>query len=143
MHLKSPLSFLFICPDEWPSRKYHFEQSLDYQQKTILDMLFCMGEEVEDIPNPTNISNTERKKYNRVVTKFNNIFKVRKNVIFEHACFDPEEARHTLSATLIASLKIWLMALDPLIRIYSIILLYCCHSGKSLPFTSYSVLFIT
>ena len=67
---------------------------------------------MEDILNPTNVSNLERKKYNRVVTKFNNIFKVRKNVIFKHACFDPEEARHTLSTTLIAYFNFKNLALN-------------------------------
>jgi len=47
-----------------------------------------MGEEAEDILNSTNISNSDRKKYDRVVAKFDSFFKVRKNVIFERACFN-------------------------------------------------------
>jgi len=47
-----------------------------------------MGEEAEDILALTNISTEDKKKYNSVIAKFDIFFKVRKNVIFEHACFN-------------------------------------------------------
>ena len=95
LHLKSPSSFPFSRPDEWPSWKRRFEQfrlasglSTEDDLRQISTLLYCMGEEAEDILNSTNISNSDRKKYDRVVAKFDSFFKVRKNVIFERARFN-------------------------------------------------------
>ena len=95
LHLKSPSSFPFSCPDEWPSWKCHFEQfhlasglSTKDNLREISALLYCMGEEAEEILNSTNTSNSDRKKYNRIIAKFDSFFKVRKNVIFERACFN-------------------------------------------------------
>jgi len=47
-----------------------------------------MGEEADDILSSTNISNGDRAKYSSVMGKFDEYFKVRKNVIFERARFN-------------------------------------------------------
>ena len=47
-----------------------------------------MGEEAEDILTSTNITVDERKEFDTVLRKFNDYFKVRKNVIFERAKFN-------------------------------------------------------
>jgi len=47
-----------------------------------------MGEEANDILCSTNISSAYRAKYNSVMGKFDEYFKVRKNVIFEWARFN-------------------------------------------------------
>ncbi|XP_065891680.1 uncharacterized protein [Dysidea avara] len=92
LHLKSPSSFPFSRPDEWPSWKCRFEQfrlasglSTEDDLRQISALLYCMG---EDILNSTDISNSDRKKYDRVIAKFDSFFKVRKNVIFELARFN-------------------------------------------------------
>ena len=56
-----------------------------------------MGEEAEYVLSSTNISTTDRAKYSSIVGKFDEYFKVRKNVIFERARFNrcnqlPEES---------------------------------------------------
>ena len=47
-----------------------------------------MGEEAEDVLASTNITEDEKKSYEGVLGKFNDYFKVRKNVIFERARFN-------------------------------------------------------
>ena len=51
-------------------------------------MLYCLGEEAEDVLTSTNISNDDRKKFDKVVDKIDEYFKVRKNIIFERARFN-------------------------------------------------------
>ena len=47
--------------------------------------LYCVGEEAEDVLTSTNITAQNRKKYDKVLGKFDDFFKVRKNVIDERA----------------------------------------------------------
>ena len=51
-------------------------------------LLYCLGEEVDNILTSTNISEENRKKYDEVMAKFNGFFKVRRNVILERARFN-------------------------------------------------------
>jgi len=46
-----------------------------------------MGKEAEDVLSSTNISDDDRKKYKTVMGKFDDYFKVRKNVIFRKGAF--------------------------------------------------------
>ena len=47
-----------------------------------------MGEEAEVVLISTGILEGQRKEYSAVSGKFNELFKVRRNVIFERACFN-------------------------------------------------------
>lgn len=47
-----------------------------------------MGEDAGDILSTTGISDEHRKVYSRVVSKFDDYFGVRKNLVFEHATFN-------------------------------------------------------
>ena len=47
-----------------------------------------MGEEADVVLLSTNISDADRKKYENVMLKFDEFFKVRRNVIFERARFN-------------------------------------------------------
>ena len=51
-------------------------------------LLYCLGEEAEDILASTNIGEEDRKKYDSVLAKFDSFFSVRKNVIIEHTKFN-------------------------------------------------------
>ena len=51
-------------------------------------LLYCLGEEGEDLLHSTNITEDERKSYSNVRQKLNGFFQVRKNVIFERAKFN-------------------------------------------------------
>ena len=51
-------------------------------------LLYCLGEEADDVLTSTNITQESRKKFADVIQKFDKFFKVRKNVIFERARFN-------------------------------------------------------
>ena len=46
-------------------------------------LLYCIGEEADDVLTSMHISPENKKNYNPVVAKFNKLFKVRRNIIFE------------------------------------------------------------
>ena len=52
-------------------------------------LLYCLGEEADNVLISTNISEENRKNYDDVLAKFDAHFKVRKNIIFERARFNP------------------------------------------------------
>ena len=89
--LQPPAPFSFKCPDEWAKWKRRFEQfraasglSGEAEAKQVNTLLYSMGEDAED----TLASEEERATYDRVIEKFNEFFKVRKNVIYERARFN-------------------------------------------------------
>ena len=51
-------------------------------------ILYCLGADTEDILLTTNITTEHRKKYQKVLEKFDKLFAVRRNVIFERARFN-------------------------------------------------------
>ena len=93
--LEPPSQFNFAKPDEWPKWKRRFEQfrrasKLDGESKTrqVETLLYCMGEEAESVLLSTGCFVEEREKYVTVVSKMDEHFKVRPNVIFERARFN-------------------------------------------------------
>ena len=102
--LQPPNPFDFKCPDEWPKWKRRFEQYFHASglaaskdgARQVSTLLYCLGEDADDVLSATNISTEERAKYQEVMAKLDAYFKVRKNVIFERARFNrrnqlPEE----------------------------------------------------
>lgn len=57
-------------------------------RKTNQYSLYCLGEEAEDIFLSMNITTNAERNYNQVLGKFNEFFKIRRNVIFERARFN-------------------------------------------------------
>ena len=51
-------------------------------------ILYCLGADAEDILLTTKITTEHRKKYQKVLEKFDKHFAVRRNVIFERARFN-------------------------------------------------------
>ena len=51
-------------------------------------LLYCWEDEAEEILDTTRISAENKLKYRKVMEEFDNYFQVRKNVIFERACFN-------------------------------------------------------
>ena len=64
------------------------------EEHQISTLLYCLGEEAEDVLKSTNISDEERKSYEQVLGKMDTFFKVLKNVIFEHARFNWQTQRY-------------------------------------------------
>ena len=87
--------FQFDTPDEWPKWRHRFVQfrvasglSKEDEERQVSMLLYCLGEEADDVLMLTNISMESRKKYNDVLAKFDAHFKVRKNIIFERVRFN-------------------------------------------------------
>ena len=79
----------------WPRWKRRFEQfsvasglAAEAAVKQVSTLLYCMGEEAEEVLLSTRINEAERKVYATVLEKLDSYFKVRKNVIFERARFN-------------------------------------------------------
>ena len=53
------------------------------EEHQVCTLLYCLGEEAEDVLTSTNITAQSRKKYGNVLGKFNDFFEVRKNVVYE------------------------------------------------------------
>ena len=95
LQLQPPECFNFKRPDEWPKWSKRFEQfrvtsglSTKDDTRQVCMLLYCLGEEAEDVLKSTNITEEERKVYATVLGKFDIFFQVRKNVIFKRARFN-------------------------------------------------------
>ena len=94
MNLQLPKLLSFVNSEEWPKWKGWFEQ---YRQASNLidkgeecqvsTLLYCLGEDTEEVLDTTQISAEDKKKCNKVIDEFEKYFKVKKNVIYERACF--------------------------------------------------------
>ena len=87
MNLRPPTSFSFMKVDEWPKWKQRFEQYRlasglveKDEQRQVSTLLYCLGEEAEEVLNATRITEEEKKKYQRVIEQFDAYFQVRRNV---------------------------------------------------------------
>lgn len=95
-----PQPFDFKKPDEWEKWKKRFElflsaSGLDKEEETrkVSTLMYCLGEDAEGVLVSTNIRDDDRKKYKEVMSKFDEYFKVRRNVIYERAKFNTREQR--------------------------------------------------
>ena len=90
----------FKKPDEWAKWKRRFEQflstsGLDKENDAlkINTLLYCLGEEAEGVLSSTGITEESRKKYADVVAKFEEHFKVCRNVIYDRAHFNKRDQK--------------------------------------------------
>ena len=105
IRLQPPNPFDFKQPDEWSRWKRRFEQfrsasglSGQDQARQVSTLLYSLGDEAEDVLTSTNITAEGRTAYDTVVAKFDEYFKVRRNVIFERARFNRRCQRDDESA---------------------------------------------
>ena len=89
MNLQPPTSFSFTKVDEWPKWKRRFEQYRQAsglvekdEQRQVSALLYCLGEEAEEVLNTTRISEDDKKTYQKVIEQFDAYFHVRRNVIY-------------------------------------------------------------
>jgi len=95
LNIDPPKQFNFNDPDDWPRWKKRFEHFRDAsglsaaaETRQISTLLHCLGEEGDDVLSSTNITEEQLKKYDDVMAKFDEHFKVRQNIIFERAKFN-------------------------------------------------------
>ena len=105
IQIQPPQPFDFSRPDEWSKCKSRFEQfrfasgqSASDDARQILSyiayiayirpLLLFILEEAEDVLKSTKIIGDEKKKYDSVLKSFDDFFQVRRNVVFERACFN-------------------------------------------------------
>ena len=50
--------------------------------------MYCMGEDAEEVLATTNITVEQKKEFRQVVQKFDEYFKVRKNLVYKRASFN-------------------------------------------------------
>ena len=77
LSIDSPKQFNFSNPDVWPRWKKPFQQFCDAfglsaqsEQCQVSTLLYCVGEDADDVPVSTNVTKDERKRYKDVMAKF-------------------------------------------------------------------------
>ena len=91
IQIQPPNPFDFKHPDDWQRWKKSLSSSglaSENEQRQVSTLLYCLGEQAEDVLSSTGISEENRKKYSEVMNTFDDYFQVRKNVIFERARFN-------------------------------------------------------
>ena len=95
IRLDTPDHFDFAKPDNWPRWKKRFEHyraasglDKESEERQVSTLLYFLGEAADDVLTSTNISADDRKKYDPVMSKFDEFFQVRRNIIFERAKFN-------------------------------------------------------
>ena len=81
--LVPPEPFQFKNPDSWSKWRSRFQQyrlasgmSAQGAEQQISTLLYCLGEEAEDVLNSTNITADKKKVYNEVVNAFDEYFQI-------------------------------------------------------------------
>ena len=62
----------------------------DDEAHQVSTLMYCLGDDAEA---SMNIKDDDRKKYKEVMAKFNDYFKVRKNIIYERAKFNTRDQK--------------------------------------------------
>ena len=95
IQLQPPEPFAFHKPDEWPRWIKRFDQfrlasglSGTSAQRQVSTLLYCLGQDAEDVLQSMNATADDRGSYDRIRAKFDEFFKVRRNVICERARFN-------------------------------------------------------
>ena len=94
IRLEPPAAFDFKKPEEWPHWKQKFERfrlasglSND-ESKQVSTLLYCLGEEGEDVLLSARCDEKAKQKYSDVMGAFDTYFSVSRNIIFERARFN-------------------------------------------------------
>ena len=90
-----PEPFTFSRPDEWPKWSRRFERfriasglAAKEDKTQVNTLIYCMGDQADDILSSFGLSEDEAKTYETVKAKFESHFVKRRNVIYERAKFN-------------------------------------------------------
>ena len=93
--ISPPQFFNFALPDEWPRWIRRFERFREAsglkgkeQASQVNTLVYCMGDETDDILSSLGLSEDDKKSYDTVKTKLNGHFVKHKNLIYERARFN-------------------------------------------------------
>ena len=83
IQLQTPQPFDFSTPDEWFRWKHRFKQfryasglSQESGQWQVSTLLYCLGQDADDVLHSTNIAEDKRKDSQAIVAKFDSFFGV-------------------------------------------------------------------
>ena len=92
--ISPPQSFNFARPDEWPRwicRFERFQEVSGLKSKELANqvntLMYCMGDEADDILSSLGLSDNNKKSYDTVKTKLEGYFVQQRNIIYERARF--------------------------------------------------------
>jgi len=95
MNIDPPKPFNFKNLDDWLRWKKRFQQFREVsglatgsESCQVSMLLYCLGEEADNVLASTNITEEEYERFDAVMAKFEEIFKVCQNIIFERAKFN-------------------------------------------------------
>ena len=93
--ISPPQSFNFARPDEWPRwirRFERFREASGLKSKEsanqVNTLMYCMGDEADDILSSLGLSDDDKKSYDTVKTKLEGHFVKRRNIIYERVKFN-------------------------------------------------------
>ncbi|XP_064622558.1 uncharacterized protein LOC135484804 [Lineus longissimus] len=91
-------------PDDWPKWKRRFNRfreasglSTKSQENQVNTLIYCMGDEADDILNSITLTDDDRRSYDVIVEKLESYFLPKRNVIFERAKFNQRRQSETES----------------------------------------------
>ena len=81
MNLQPPAPFCFHKTDKWPKWKRRFERQASGladkgDERQVSTLLYCLGDDAEEILDTTRITSEDKKKYSKVLDAFDDYFKV-------------------------------------------------------------------
>ena len=84
MNIDPPKPFNFKSPDDWPRWKKRFQQfreasglATGSESRQVSMLLYCLGKEADDVLASTNITEEEYERFDGVMAKCEEFFKVR------------------------------------------------------------------
>lgn len=106
-NIQPPEPFDFNKPLEWTKWIRRFERfrqasnlTTNSEENQVNTLIYCMGDEADDVLRGLKLSDADMKKYDKVKDGFRDFFIVRKNIVFERACFNmrKQEPNETVEA---------------------------------------------
>ena len=95
LSIDPPKQFNFSNPNDWPRWKKRFQQfhdasglSAESEKRQVSTLFYCLGEDADDVLVLTNVAEDEHKRYKDIMAKFDDHFKIHRNLIFERARFN-------------------------------------------------------
>lgn len=110
-NIQPPEPFDFSKPLEWTKWLRRFERfrqasnlTTNSEENQVNTLIYCMGDEADDVLRGLKLSEADMKKYEKVKDGFRDFFIVKKNIVFERACFNmrKQEANESVDAFITA-----------------------------------------